>query len=76
MVRKDYSGWSKEELVKEIEKLGKRKKYGIVWEDKPEEVALLCKEKLPVLFVNGIKEKDWMRRLFKNVFKQCAKELE
>jgi len=27
------------------------------------------------LFINGIKEKDWLRRLFKNVFKKCAKEL-
>jgi hypothetical protein len=27
-------------------------------------------------FVNGIKEKDWIRKLFKNVFRQRAKELE
>ena len=49
MTKKDYPNWSKEELVKEIEKLEKQKKYGLVWEDKPEDVALLCKEKLPVL---------------------------
>lgn len=48
-MKKNYSTWSKEELVKELEKLKKRKKYGIVWEDKPEEVVELCKENLPVL---------------------------
>jgi len=27
------------------------------------------------LFVNAIKEKEWIRPLFKEVFKQCSKEL-
>jgi len=51
MARKDYSNWTKSELTKEIEKKDKllKKKYGIVWEDKPERVAQLCKEKLPIL---------------------------
>src|SRR3989344_4568674 len=49
MAKKDYANWSKTELVKELDKLSKRKKYGIVWEDKPEQVAELCKEKLPIL---------------------------
>ncbi|MCX5638832.1 MAG: site-specific DNA-methyltransferase [Planctomycetota bacterium] len=48
-MKKDYSTWSKTELVRELKKAEKRKKYGIVWEDKPEQVAVLCKEKLPVL---------------------------
>jgi adenine-specific DNA-methyltransferase len=48
-MRTDYSEWSRSDLIKEIEKLRKRKKYGVVWEDKPEEVAELCKRKLPVL---------------------------
>jgi adenine-specific DNA-methyltransferase len=43
-----YAEWSKEELVKEIRKLRKRKKYGIVWEDKTEDVAELCKRELPI----------------------------
>jgi adenine-specific DNA-methyltransferase len=42
-----------EELKAEIERLRnelkKRKKYGLVWEDKPEEVVEICKRKLPVL---------------------------
>lgn len=45
----DYTTWSKEELVKRIDALEKRKKYGLVWEEKPEEVVEMCKEKLPVL---------------------------
>ena len=56
MARKDYSNWSKGELIEEIKKLEKRKKYGIVWEDKPETVATLCKEKLPVLTEDKSKE--------------------
>ena len=45
----DYDSWSKSELIKEIKKLNKRKKYGIVWKEKPEQVVEFCKEKLPVL---------------------------
>ncbi len=56
MPKQDYSNWSKDDLIKEIKKLNKRKKYGIVWEDKPELVAELCKEKLPVLSEDKSKE--------------------
>jgi len=56
MAKKDYSNWTKEELIRELEKFKKQKKYGIVWEDKPEQVALLCKEKLPVLTEEKDKE--------------------
>ena len=56
MTKKDYANWGKTELVKEINKLEKRKKYGIVWEDKPEKVADLCKEKLPILEEDTKKE--------------------
>jgi hypothetical protein len=31
-----YQHWSKEELIEEIKRLKKRKKYGLVWEDKPD----------------------------------------
>jgi len=44
------------ELLKEIEKLKQeiktlknRKKYGLVWEEKPEQVVLNCQDKLPIL---------------------------
>jgi len=36
-------------LKDEIKKLKSRKRYGLIWEDKPEEVAEQCKKKLPVL---------------------------
>ena len=44
------------ELETEIKKLKSRKRYGLVWEDKPEEVVELCKEKLPVLTEDNQKE--------------------
>ena len=44
-----YSDWSKDELIDEIKKLKKRKKYGIVWEEKKEKVVEDCKKRLPVL---------------------------
>ena len=44
---------TREKLLAEIERLKKelkkKKKYGLVWEDKPEDVVEMCKEKLPVL---------------------------
>ena len=49
MRKKDYSNWTKEELIKKVKQLEKRKKYGIVWEEKPEDVVEMCKENLPVL---------------------------
>lgn len=55
-MRQDYHAWSKEELVREIERLRKRKKYGLVWEDKPEGVVEQCKKELPVL--EELKEKE------------------
>lgn len=45
-----------EELKSEIKKLKSRKKYGLVWEEKPEQVIELCKEKLPVLSEDESKE--------------------
>jgi adenine-specific DNA-methyltransferase len=56
MKNNDYQNWSKTDLIKEIGRLKKRKKYGLVWEDKPEDVVELCKEKLPV--VKEVKNKE------------------
>ena len=56
MTKKDYSNLSKEQLLELVKELGERKKYGIVWEDKPEQVAELCKVKLPVL--KEVKDKE------------------
>src|SRR3989339_865680 len=49
MNKNNYQNWDKKDLIKEIERLKKRKKYGLVWEEKPEDVVELCKTKLPVL---------------------------
>lgn len=42
--------YSKEELLTLVKSLKSRKKYGLVWEDKPEAVATMCSDNLPVLF--------------------------
>lgn len=49
--RNDYSGWSKEDLIKKVKALEKRKKYGLVWDSarEPEKVVLDCQNELPVL---------------------------
>lgn len=44
-----YDNWTKEQLIDEVARLRKRKKYGLVWEDKPEDVVEQCKTELPVL---------------------------
>lgn len=44
-----YENWSKDELVSEIEKIQKRKDFGLVWVKKPEDVVERCREELPVL---------------------------
>jgi adenine-specific DNA-methyltransferase len=56
MAKKDYTDWSRSDLIKEIDQLRKRKKYGLVWENKPEDVVEKCKIELPVL--EEIKEKE------------------
>lgn len=58
------SGLEVEKLNAEIERLKKelkkRKKYGLVWEEKPEELVEMCKEKLPVL--KEVKSKEIKRK--------------
>ena len=45
-----------ESLKNEIKKLKSRKKYGLLWEEKPEQIAELCKNKLPVITEEDSKE--------------------
>lgn len=51
MAKKNFKDWSKEDLIKHIEKLEKRKKYGLVWdEERTREVfELQAQNSLPVL---------------------------
>ncbi len=46
-----------QELETELKKVKKQKRYGLVWEDKPEDVVERCKRELPVL------EEDISRRI-------------
>ena len=48
MVKK-LDDMSKDELIAEIKQLRSRKKYGLIWEDKHENVIEACDKKLPVL---------------------------
>jgi len=48
-MKKEYSDWTKDQLIQEIEKFSKKKKYGLVWEDKSEEVVDQCNDQFPVL---------------------------
>ncbi len=59
----DYSSWSQDELIKEIKKLNKRKKYGLVWDEEriKEIFEQEAEKKLPVLkeiVKNGIKNQS------------------
>ena len=45
-----------ESLNEEIKQLKSRKKYGLVWEEKPEAVVELCKDKLPVFVEDAKRE--------------------
>lgn len=46
---------SREELIEQVKQLKKQKKFGLVWEDKPEDVVVQCQTELPVLE----EVKDW-----------------
>jgi len=49
MTTKDYDSWDKSRLIDELKRLSTRKKYGLVWEERPEAVVEKCKTELPVL---------------------------
>lgn len=46
---KNFEEMSKDELIDLVNNLLKRKKFGLVWEDKPEKVAQQCQDNFPVL---------------------------
>jgi adenine-specific DNA-methyltransferase len=58
----DYTDWSKEDLIKKLKSLEKRKKYGLVWDEErePEKVVLDCQDNLPVL------KEDITKRIINN----------
>jgi adenine-specific DNA-methyltransferase len=48
-MQKTLSEYTNEELIELVQSLKRTKKFGLVWEDKPEQVAIDCEEKLPVV---------------------------
>jgi len=55
MAKNKYDNYSKEQLIAKLKQLEK-KRYGLVWEDKPEEIAEQCERELPVLVEDKSKE--------------------
>lgn len=55
MAKSKYENYTKEQLIDKI-KLLEKQRYGLVWEDKPEEIADQCKRELPVLTEDKTKE--------------------
>ena len=51
-----YKNYSRDDLIQEIERLKDFKKYGLVWENRNEDVLDRCKSELPVL--EEVKEKS------------------
>lgn len=49
VMTKTLENYTKDELIEIIKNLRHRKKFGLVWEDKPEEIVRLCETELPVL---------------------------
>jgi len=47
--KKDFSKYTKDELIKELQLLKKQRKYGLVWEDHTEKVVERCKTEAPIL---------------------------
>ena len=56
MVKNKYDNYSKEQLIAKLKQLEK-KRYGLVWEDKPEDIADQCEREL-LTFVNSKLQKN------------------
>jgi len=58
MAKSNYDNYTKEQLIEELKKLSKRKKYGLVWEEEKtkEKFEADAEGKLPVLIENKKKE--------------------
>ena len=56
MPKKDYKGFSREQLIDELNKLAKRKKYGLVWEEERTREQFEAGGNLPVLVENMKRE--------------------
>ena len=55
MAKNKYKNYTKEQLIAKLKHL-ERHRYGLVWEDKPEEIAEKCASELLVLVEDKSKE--------------------
>jgi len=56
MAKNKYDNYSKEQLIAKLKQLEKKQRFGLVWEDKPEDIADQCERELPVLVEDKSKE--------------------
>ena len=56
VINLNFDQMSKDELIKELQRLHRDKKYGLLWENKPENVDELMKDNYPVL--TNVVDKD------------------
>lgn len=49
MAQRNYSQWSKDELVAEVESLRRSKRFGLIWEDQEEDESNSLSERIPIL---------------------------
>ena len=56
MAKNKYDNYSKEQLIAKLKQLEKKQRYGLVWEDKPEDIADQCVRELPVLVEDKAKK--------------------
>ena len=61
MKNKKYSEFSKEELIKELNKITSRKKFGLNWEDQFEECVDTLNFKLP--FLEEVKKEKLSKKI-------------
>ena len=60
MAKSNYEDYTREQLIEELKKLSKRKKYGLVWEEEKtkEKFEADAEGKLPVLVEDKQREKQ------------------
>lgn len=66
MAKNRYDNYTKEQLLEKI-KLIEKHRYGLVWEDKQEDVAEQCEKELPVLHEDTSKEIKSQAGLSQNI---------
>ncbi len=59
MSKRDFTSWSRDELVAELQQTLSRKKFGLVWEDRNENNAEILQESIPLF--KHIPQKDLLK---------------